>query len=402
MAMKCLETLVDSKPECPKLNIVMEGWKKGEEFRHLDIADIHLGSLRNDMGEHMSLERAEQAFDEFLQEVDRYKPHLVIIAGDTYMHKTVTEAEERCWADFISTLLHRVKVLLQPGNHDFLERQLTTLDSLQKLCDKKLVKNLIMTSYDSQLVTFCAEDDHDHKFTILNCPCMTPLAVNEVMQANVVIYHGNVRGAIMDNGYVIPEGEDHRMTLPFKMADLFILGDIHKRQWVAPNAYYTGSMYQTKFSEDPDKGYVRGVFRINDEGQFDWFSEHVTLETPYRLHTVMVESNEDWPEDWSKFEQYYVRVIKNVNVTERPTLPYFVIKEIFSGSLKSDTYNSEVNVDIQNGQHGLQSLDFLDNQFEGANDFITHMAETSDLEITDEVRSLALVELEDVRDTIGR
>lgn len=400
--MKCLESLVDNKPECPKVNWVLKGWNSAEKVRWLSIADIHIGSLRNDMGEDASIERANMAFEEFLAEVDRYNPHVVLIVGDTYMHKTITEAEQRSWSDFLATLLKKTVVVLQPGNHDFLSRDMTTLDNLQVFCKQGLIDNLIMTSYDSQLINFIAEDDANAKFTILNCPCLTPLAMNEVAQANVVLFHGNVRGAIMDNGFKIPETEDSRMSLPFKMADLFILGDIHKRQWLADNAFYTGSMYQTKFSEDPEKGYVRGTFGLTPEGKFDWYAEHVTLETPYRLFTLKIESDADWPESWEQYEQYYVRIVKNINLRERPSnIPYFVIKEMFEGSLKSEAYNSEVDVDIDTDATGLKSLEFLDNQFGGAGEFLDHLVETSDFELDEETRALALVELEDVRATIG-
>ncbi|TPG59998.1 hypothetical protein EAH77_15640 [Ewingella americana] len=379
----------------------VKGWLDGEKLRYMGCADIHIGALRNDMGEDAAIERANQAFYEFLTEVDRYQPHIVFIIGDVYMHKMVTDGERRCWNDFLASLLKRCLVVLQPGNHDFLSRTMTTIDNLQIFTKDRLIDNLIMTSYDSQLIKFSPENAPDKSFTVLNCPCLTPLALNEVAQANVVLFHGNVRGAIMDNGFVMPEESDHRMTLPLKMADLFLLGDIHKRQWVSDNALYTAAMYQTKFSEDTDKGYIRGHFSLTEDGKFDWFVEHVDLVTPYQLHTVLVNSDEEWPEDWDQYSQHYVRVIKDINVKTKPQLPSFVIKEVFSGSFKSDMYNNEVDVDIQSSENGLHSVEFLENQFGGAEDFLNHLQETSDFELTPEEKDLALAELAEIRSTLG-
>ena len=99
----------------------------------------------------------------------------------------------------------------------------------------------------------------------------------------LVLYHGQIRGATMDNGEVI-ENALGRDDLAMIDADYYALGDIHKPQQIGDlPMYYPGSIYPNNWGETHQCGF--NVVEIRDaiepmEGEYCGFFAEVTR-VPY-------------------------------------------------------------------------------------------------------------------------
>lgn len=106
---------------------------------------------------------------------------------------------------------------------------------------------------------------------------------------NIAAFHGSVGGTQMDNGWVMPDSKAEVMLSMFDGYDFVLLGDIHKRQFLAqrpdkngvlkPYVAYPGSTIQQNFGEDETKGFLVWDIRAKD----DWDVEFVEVENfqPY-------------------------------------------------------------------------------------------------------------------------
>lgn len=72
----------------------------------------------------------------------------------------------------------------------------------------------------------------------------------------IALYHGQVKGAKINDLYDVPDNPDILTINDFKGYDLCLLGDIHKRQYLSPTIAYPGSLIQQNHGEDLDKGFL--------------------------------------------------------------------------------------------------------------------------------------------------
>lgn len=101
---------------------------------------------------------------------------------------------------------------------------------------------------------------------------------------NIAAFHGSVGGTQMDNGWIMPDAKAEVKLEMFDGFDFVLLGDIHKRQFLAqrpdkngvmkPWIGYPGSTIQQNFGEDETKGFLVWDIRSRD----DWDVEFVEVE----------------------------------------------------------------------------------------------------------------------------
>lgn len=331
----------NTDPASLAVDVLIHGWEPGTSLPWMALADIHLGCLRDPMGLDNSLSRHRAAFAEFLAAVDAKKPKVVFIAGDIFHFKIVREQERALWANFVGQLLQRCIVIMQPGNHDFIVRGLSNLQNYQELFDHGVVPNLYMASNDPQFLRLTNGKD---SVNVYNACCEVPVLLEGARWADVVMYHGAVKGSVYDNGFdptTDPEYVDRRINLPYSEAAFWILGDIHLRQSPAKNAHYVGAILQTKFSEDAEKGYMEGEFSMTKAGRMSktvqW--RYRNLVTPEPLVTVVVPNGEGMPAEWP---WGYLKLRYGTLITLPPDLPSTVIKMEMIGSTR---YVNENEVD---------------------------------------------------------
>lgn len=99
---------------------------------------------------------------------------------------------------------------------------------------------------------------------------------------HILMGHFSVRGAAISDAQVmigmdIEIGKDQ---IGLANPDLVCLGHIHKAQFLAPNIYYSGSVFRTDFGEVEDKGFYRHDLTLNTYGGYTVDSEFIP--TPSR------------------------------------------------------------------------------------------------------------------------
>lgn len=123
-------------------------------------------------------------------------------------------------------------------------------------------------------------------FNVFSCfdkPGWDKVAI-EPGAVNIAAFHGSVGGTQMDNGWVMPDSKAEVMLSMFDGYDFVLLGDIHKRQFLAqrpdkngvlkPHIAYPGSTIQQNFGEDESKGFLVWDIRAKD----DWDVEFVEVQ----------------------------------------------------------------------------------------------------------------------------
>lgn len=100
---------------------------------------------------------------------------------------------------------------------------------------------------------------------------------------SIAAFHGSVGGTTMDNGWVMPDSKAEVQLSMFRGYDFVLLGDIHKRQFLAerpdkngvmkPYVAYPGSTIQQHHGEDESKGFLVWDIREKD----DWDVEFVEI-----------------------------------------------------------------------------------------------------------------------------
>lgn len=120
--------------------------------------------------------------------------------------------------------------------------------------------------------------DHGNGFKTMG---MGPIPCDRAI--NIAAFHGSVGGSKMDNGWVMPDSKAEVQLSMFQGYDFVLLGDIHKRQFLAerpdkngvmkPYVAYPGSTIQQNHGEEEIKGFLVWDIRAKD----DWDVEFVEI-----------------------------------------------------------------------------------------------------------------------------
>jgi len=233
----------------------------------IHIADIHIRTFQlHDLYkkqfelliEHLKKETKEYDYDETR----------VVIAGDIAHQKINISNEQMMLTSwFITQLIDYIgKVVIIPGNHDFLENNTQRMDSITpivELLNRKEIQYYKDSGvYKDENINWVVYSLYQHN----ERPQFEKSIDGEI---NVGLFHGVVQGMSTDMGFQFEDGYDR---LNFVDLDVLLCGDIHKRQqFKLPNggkAIMVGSLIQQNFGETvTNHGY--GIYDIeNDEYSF--------------------------------------------------------------------------------------------------------------------------------------
>ncbi len=101
----------------------------------------------------------------------------------------------------------------------------------------------LLSSYNTTIIT--EPSLYDDIFAI-------PYGFTPEIRANINLWHGMVRGAVLSNNYKALEGEE----ISFSKDCVWLLGHVHKHQQLGNNAWYIGSPYRINFSEEFNEPYI--------------------------------------------------------------------------------------------------------------------------------------------------
>jgi DNA repair exonuclease SbcCD nuclease subunit len=181
------------------------------------------------------------------QEGIQYEEIRIVVAGDI-AHQKINISNEQLlltsW--FLKELSKYGKVVIIPGNHDFLENNTQRLDSItpvvQLLDDPTIVYYKDGGDYIDENIQWVVYSLYQHN--------ARPEFTKDEDKLTVGLFHGPIQGLSTDLGY---EFEDAYDRLNFVDLDLLLCGDIHKRQqFMLPNgghAIMVGSLIQQNYGE---------------------------------------------------------------------------------------------------------------------------------------------------------
>lgn len=235
----------------------------------IHIADLHIRTIQMH-------ELYKKQFDRLIDEIKehsiqwtsegiRWDEIRIVIAGDI-AHQKINISNEQLlltsW--FLNKLSGYGKVVIIPGNHDFLENNTERIDSITPIIELLDNKNIVYYKdggvYPDNNVNWVVYSLYQHN---------SRPEFKKEDQFNIGLFHGPIQGLSTDLGF---EFEDAYDRLNFVGLDLLLCGDIHKRQqWELPNggkAIMVGSLIQQNFGETI-KYHGYGIYDMeNDEYTF--------------------------------------------------------------------------------------------------------------------------------------
>jgi DNA repair exonuclease SbcCD nuclease subunit len=193
------------------------------------------------------------------QENIQYEEIRIVVAGDI-AHQKINISNEQLlltsW--FLKELSKYGKVVIIPGNHDFLENNTQRMDSItpvvQLLDDPTIVYYKDSGDYIDDNIQWVVYSLYQHN--------ARPEFIKDETKLTVGLFHGPIQGLSTDLGF---EFEDAYDRLNFVDLDLLLCGDIHKRQqFTLPNggqAVMVGSLIQQNFGETV-KHHGYGIYNV--------------------------------------------------------------------------------------------------------------------------------------------
>ena len=236
------------------------------------IADLHIRTIQmHDLYKEQFEKLIEEIREHSIQwtsEGVEWNEIRIVIAGDI-AHQKINISNEQLlltsW--FLNKLSGYGRVVIIPGNHDFLENNTQRLDSITPIVELLDNKNIVYLKdsgmYGDDNINWVVYSLYQHN--------QRPEFTKEEGKFHVGLFHGPIQGLSTDLGF---EFEDAYDRLNFVDLDLLLCGDIHKRQqFTLPNgghAIMVGSLIQQNFGETV-KHHGYGIYNMEtDEYTFHY------------------------------------------------------------------------------------------------------------------------------------
>lgn len=259
-------------------------------FRFLQTGDIHVGRGRGSWGEEVSLARSGKLFDELYAVAHEQKCHALLITGDIFDRKSVTNAERELVSHKLT--LHSVKMptYIIPGNHDLRTKSNSNLDYLAEITEKSdEIPNLHIAFADRESIWPAPVGDMPEGLFIVGAPgplsedqtWVESFATKAALASKRYIFmgHGTIAYCMRNDALWRPKDKDDKgISLGAAALSQNIIwwayGDIHKRQKLptlprGANGWYAGSPIQMDFGETPNRGAL--VVACDHDKKRGWF-----------------------------------------------------------------------------------------------------------------------------------
>ena len=236
--------------------------------RIIHIADLHIRTIQmHDLYKNQFDKLLKEIGVKFLEWADEGISHneiRIVIVGDI-AHQKINISNEQLlltsW--FLKELTNYGKVVIIPGNHDFLENNVQRMDSITPVVE--LLDNPHITYLKDSgdyvdtdgLIQWVVYSLYQHN--------VRPEFTKQEGLLTVGLFHGPIMGLSTDMGF---EFEDAYDQLNFVGLDLLLCGDIHKRQtFTLPEggkAIMIGSLIQQNFGETV-KHHGYGIYNVETD-----------------------------------------------------------------------------------------------------------------------------------------
>lgn len=187
----------------------------------------------------------------------------IVLAGDIFHQKINISNEQVLLASWMLNELAKIgKVIIIPGNHDFLENNTERMDSITPIVELLNNPNIVYYKdsgvYNDDNISWVVYSLYQHNIR----PQFSKDDVQSRERLYVGLFHGPIQGMSTDLGYAFDDAYDR---LNFVDLDLLLCGDIHKRQvFKLPgggDAVMIGSLIQQNFGESV-KYHGYGIFDV--------------------------------------------------------------------------------------------------------------------------------------------
>lgn len=270
----------------------------------IHIADIHIPNTLDNRPYNVMLMEFISDLNETIKNYNKDEIRIVI-AGDTFQQKIkLTNEAKIMFHQMLNALNFLGKTIIIAGNHDMLENNKDRKDSLTPTFEiKDVYKNVIYADKILNYKSGYIIDDniiwglysmHDN----FSNPNIKDLKTKYPDKKIIGLYHGEVVGAVTDNGRMSESGIDTNL---FEGCDCVMAGHIHKFQEIKKKGIpivYSGSLFQQDYGENvTGHGYV--VWNVEDLK----YSLH-EVKNDYSIYKFSISSYDDIDEDVEKLLNY--------------------------------------------------------------------------------------------------
>lgn len=263
-------------------------------MRFIHTADIHIGALRDTIPADY-LHRSYQALTDIYRLAHAHSDGVVVIAGDLFDRKRVTEEERNL---LLSVILkadkHDITTLIINGNHDVIREGFSSLRWVTILHNSGKLKNTHVADCKPSVVhvmgiPFFLVPPRQRVDRRLDPRKITARVKKLGLRGAVVVSHFRLLGSLNDMGKPLSTGEEPSGLRTGRDVLYWALGDVHKTQEVRKGAWYCGSPVQHKWSEEATKG----VLLVDTDDPY----KPTFLSVPSTQLITLSEEPDEWPDN---------------------------------------------------------------------------------------------------------
>lgn len=246
------------------------------DLRLVAFSDLHIGSYQSAVDENglnLGMKSNDKVRAFIVDYCRKIQPDLIVFVGDLYRSAIGKPSQGEQWraAEFFTELSLIAPIVAKEGNHDIGEGK--DVSALQ-IFGKMGIRMTVLPVPD--------------KWSVIN-----------VEGIRIGLYHGMLANVKLESGMMsdLIKAEGLTSIKEAPNADLYLLGDIHHRQFLASNAVYCGSPDRLNFGEEKEQPSIWDVTikKIGDKVDIDWQAistparKYVTIKTEAEAATVDVQ-----------------------------------------------------------------------------------------------------------------
>jgi len=229
----------------------------------IHIADLHIRTIQmHDLYREQFTKLINEIQNHYIkwrdEGVELYEIRIVIEGDIAHQKINISNEQLMLTSWFLKEIAEYGKVVIIPGNHDFLENNIQRLDSIspvvELLDDNDIIYYQHSGVYKDDNIDWVVYSLYEHN--------ARPEFTKDETKLTVGLFHGPIQGLSTDMGF---EFEDAYDQLNFVDLDLLLCGDIHKRQtFTLPSGgkgVMVGSLIQQNFGETV-KHHGYGVYDV--------------------------------------------------------------------------------------------------------------------------------------------
>lgn len=229
------------------------------------LADIHIRAIDRH-------EEYNTVFENLYKKIEDPDESIIVLCGDIFHNKDRFTSETIIvFNDFIKKLSSITTVIVIAGNHDCFNHS-NRLDSLSGIVSVVNHNNLFYLK-KSGIYSY-----KNLQFGVSSLVDGGPIISSSELDSKrikIALYHGAVGNADIGNN-ILYKGLDLEV---FQGYDYVLLGDIHKRQFLAPNIAYPGSLIQQNHGEELSHGFLKWDLETKK-------AEYIPVENDYSFITL--------------------------------------------------------------------------------------------------------------------